>query len=220
MKNILFTNSIANYSKNVWILPVLLLASLLWSAPTHAVNFTAAEKAKLKSGRIVRQELPTSRKNGFYGGTGWAIIDAPAEIIWKTLLDFKKYNKIFSYTEEAKVLSRKDNKKLVRLKIGHPILGMINHMEMKENKTKHVISFKLVNTHPHDLQQIRGYWRLFPQKDGKTLVAYVIAIKVPMGLVNLASKDLENTAVTSLIGLPLDVKWWIEKTPISERNPD
>ena len=84
-------------------------AALLATAAPMAdggVSFDDAELAKLAAGETVRQELGKSRKGGFYGGTGWAVIDAPADEIWKVLIDWQKYEAIFPYTEEMTELSR------------------------------------------------------------------------------------------------------------------
>ena len=98
----------------------------------------------------------------------------------------------------------------MRFKLGHPLVSLTYHVEMESNTEKKILSFRLVKDMPNDVNSIRGYWRLFPQKDGRTLLAYVVAVKVPMGLVNLAGPELERRSVLSLLRIPGDIKIWVE----------
>jgi hypothetical protein len=187
-----------------------LLTSGSMSAAAKGVEFTPAELSLLKAGKTVRQELPSSRKGGFYGGTGWTIIDAPADHIWSTLLDWSAYPKVWTSTQEMKELSRKGNRMLVRMRLGHPIIQVQYHIEMRRNDAKKTLSFRMVRSHPSDVDDIRGYWRLFPQADGRTLVAYVVAFNVPMGIVNLVGKDFEAEAMDGILGAGGFLKEWLE----------
>ena len=95
--------------------------------------------------------------------------------------------------------------------MGHPILKVMYHLEMTRDKKKKILSFNLVKSHPHDLDGIRGYWRLFPQKGDRTLVAYVIGLQAPMGIVNLVSDAFEDEAMEGILGAPKFVKKWVEE---------
>ncbi len=172
--------------------------------------FTPDELAELKAGRIVRQELKNSRQNGFYGGTGWAVINAPAERIWRAIIDWESYPEIFPNTVEMRELSRKGQRSLLRMRMGHPILKVMYHLEMSKDGDQKTLRFKLIKSRPHDLEAIRGYWRLFPQKGNRTLVAYVIGLQAPMGIVNLVSKSFEDEAMEGILGAPKFVKEWVE----------
>lgn len=179
-------------------------------ADEGGVSFTEAELALLKTGETVRQELPSSRKGGFYGGTGWAVINAPADKIWAVLTDWSQYPDAFPHTEEMFEVSRKGNRSLVRMRMGHPIISVMNHLEMKRDSKRKTLSFKMVDSHPHDLDMIKGYWRLFPQAGNRTLVAYVVAFKVPMGIVNLVGSAFEDEAMEGILGAPDFLKKWVE----------
>jgi hypothetical protein len=73
-----------------------------------------------------------------------------------------------------------------------------------------MISFKLVKNKPHDIEETKGYWRLFPQKDGRTLVAYVVAVQVPAGLVNLLGETMSDKLARALLDVPGKLKHWVE----------
>lgn len=192
------------------LIPSILIGLALVSGIVAAIEFSDAELAELKAGNTIHRELPTSGTKGFYGGSGWAVVDAPADVIWKVLVDWDAYTKVFPNTTEATELSRKGEKSLVRFKLGHPLVSLTYHVELERKTEKKILSFRLVKDMPNDVNSIRGYWRLFPQKSGRTLIAYVVAVKVPMGLVNLAGPDLERKSVTALLRIPGDIKIWVE----------
>jgi carbon monoxide dehydrogenase subunit G len=191
---------------------LLAAVAVLVSAPAgaQAPEFSAAEKKLLAAGEVVRQELPTSRKSGFYGGSGWVIVDAPPETIFAVLVDWNNYVRAFPNTVEVRELSRKGDRSLVRMRLGHPVISVTYHLEMLKEPAKRVLSFKQVGTHPSDLDDIRGYWRLFPQKDGRTLVVYVVALNVPMGIVNMVGPKFENETMHGILGIPQYLKKWVE----------
>jgi ribosome-associated toxin RatA of RatAB toxin-antitoxin module len=184
---------------------------MLISFPSFAVEFSTAEIDRLQSGKTVRQPLAKSRQNGFYGGTGWAIVDAPANVVFAAIQDWDVYPDVFPRTVSAEELSRDKNRSLVRMKMGYKFLNIEYHLTVKPSREKNTVSFSLVPNRPHDIESAHGYWRLFPQKDGRTLVAYGIAVKIPAGIVTFLGKRLEKELEDSLIGLPRYIKRWVER---------
>jgi hypothetical protein len=81
---------------------------------------------------------------------------------------------------------------------------------MTRDDEKKVLTFRMVPNLANDIDDVRGYWRLFPQPEGRTLIAYVLAIRAPMGLVNLIGPKLEEEAITALLNVPGFMKAWIE----------
>jgi len=186
------------------------LAVLLAPLGAAAVDFSPREIESLRNGDTVRQKLPSSGRGGFYGGSGFAIVDAPIDSVWKAIQDWNAYTKMFPNVTDSTEVSRKGGRSLVRIKIGHPIVSVQYHVEMSRDAEKKVLSFRMVPGLPNDLDDVRGYWRLFPQPDGRTLIAYVLAVRAPMGLVNLIGPRLEAQALHALLGVPGFMKVWIE----------
>jgi ribosome-associated toxin RatA of RatAB toxin-antitoxin module len=185
-------------------------ALVLAATSAGAVNFTEKEKAKLAAGKTVKKPLAKSGEKGFYGGTGYALIDAPVDVIWAAIEDWGKYHKIYPKTVSCKELSRKGDTSLIRIEMGHKLLSIEYHLTVERKRAKNMVSFKLVRNRPHDIEETRGYWRLFPQKDGRTLVAYVVATQVPMGIINLIGEEWEAKIQRHLLGIPGNLKKWVE----------
>jgi hypothetical protein len=96
------------------------------------------------------------------------------------------------------------------MEMGHALIRAEYYMTVERDREKMMLSFRLVKNRPHDIDDTRGYWRLFPQADGKTLVAYVVATQIPMGIINLLSPDLIAKIERNLLGVPNDLKAWVE----------
>jgi len=186
----------------------LVLVSFSYSAA--AIEFTEDELTKLQAGKTVRKSLKNSMKGGFYGGTGWAVIDAPVGAIWKALFDFEEYCKHFPSCVETKEISRKGDRSLVKQKLGYNVLSVTYHVTCVRDFKNNMLSFELVKNMPHDIDSARGYWRMFPQKDGRTLVGYAVAVRAPIGIAVFLGPRVEKKLESALIGLPGYLKKWIE----------
>ena len=187
----------------------ILISGSAYAEPTPS-DFTDKEITRLKDGKSVFRPLPTSRKNGFYGGTGFAVINAPMDVIWKAIQDWSSYPKAYPNTVRVEEVSRKGNRHLVKMELGHKLLRIIYYVEVDFDKKQRKIKFKLVANRVHDIEATHGYWRFFPQKNGSTLVAYVVAVRVPMGVINLLPESVERKLEGGLLNIPTRLKRWIE----------
>lgn len=193
----------------IWAWTISLL-SLFVTMPAMAVEFSSAEKATLKKGRTVVKLLPSSGKKGFYGGSGYALINAPVDEVWKLLMDWSAYPKMFPNTEVCKAVSKKGNHTLLKMKIGHPVVNVRYHVQTTADPAKKSLHFKLLSEYPHDIDSLTGYWRLFPQTGGRTLAAYVVSVKAPPGIISIAGNDLAERAIKALLKIPGNLKRWLE----------
>ncbi len=186
-----------------------LVTALAMSTQALAHDLTAADKASLAAGKTVRKPLATSGKNGFYGGTGITLIDAPGDVVWRAVLDWGAYPLIYPKTVSVDEVARRGNARLVHFRMGHRLINIEYHVNVNADPEKYAITFEIAKDRPHDLEYSRGYWRLFPQKDGRTLVVYSVAAQVPMGIVNLLPKELERKIERNLVGAPNDLRKWL-----------
>ena len=158
----------------------LLLIGTGFPASLSALEFTSSELSALSAGKLVCKPLSTSRQNGFYGGTGFALVDATPEVIWRFLEDWRAYPDAFPRTVEVKEVSQKERSSLVRMRLGYKLLSVKYFLSVDRDWNQKTITFNLAKSRPHDIHATRGYWRLLPQPDGRTLVAYGIAVQLPV----------------------------------------
>ena len=185
------------------------LMSLFFSITASAVSFSQSERESLKAGKTIHKYLDNSSENGFFGGSGYTLIDAPPEVVWNAILDFDVYNKVFSATNKVSEVNRKGDRSLIHYKMGYKFLNLEYYVDVTRNHEKYTVSFEMIKNMPHDIINARGYWRLFPQKGGRTLVAYIVSAQIPMGIVNLMNSDWKALVERNLIGAPNDLKIWI-----------
>jgi ribosome-associated toxin RatA of RatAB toxin-antitoxin module len=192
------------------VLATVLLGGLLAASSALAIELSEKERAALAAGKTIEKPLPSSGENGFFGGTGLALVDAPIEEVWAAIADWGSYAKMFPKTVAVTEESRKGDQSLIHMEMGHALIRAEYYMTVERDRTKLMISFRLVKNRPHDIEDTRGYWRLFPQADGRTLVAYVVATQIPMGIINLLSPDLIAKIERNLLNVPNDLKLWVE----------
>ena len=191
---------------------VIFIAGILMciAIPANALKFSDNEKNRLKAGETVIRELPSSGQKGFYGGSGYSVIDAPVEKVWEVLTTWKNYREIFPYTKECSPISTKGNRTLLKMVTGHPIVSVQYYLNIESDKSQNTIKFELVPNYPHDLDMLQGFWRLFPQPGGRTLAAYVVSTQAPAGLVLLVGPELAHEAIQMLLSIPGDVRKWMD----------
>lgn len=187
----------------------ILTTFLLFSVTASAVTFSPSEKAKLKAGQTVKKPLASSGSKGFYGGAGYTLIDAPVDVVWAAIQDYDAYDNMFAATASVRQLEKKGNTSLIHYQMGYKLISLDYFLEVKLDPSKHTLSFNLVENKPHDIEMARGYWKLFPQPGNRTLVAYVVSAKVPMGVVNVFNNNMHKMIERNLIGAPNDVKKWL-----------
>lgn len=183
-----------------------------------AERFTAGEVAALGRGEVVRRERPENGKDGVFGGTGYALIEATPGELFGTIQDWDRYPRIFDNVVESRLLSQRNGRSLVRMRIGHPVISVTYHVEMTPEPSSWTMRFRQIDGFPNDLDDITGYWRLFPAGEGRTIVAYALEVRVPMGIVNFLPKAFQRQAVASLLGVPGILREWMEKRP-GDRQP-
>lgn len=192
------------------ILSFFISALTLASPASSAIEFSPLELDELAAGKTVNKPLKNSLKNGFYGGTGWAIIDAPVEVVWAALQDFNSYPAVFPRTVSTVELTKSDSQSIVHMALGYKILSIEYQLSVVRHPEKNMMTFTMMQNRPHDIVDTRGYWRLFPQQDGRTLVAYAVALQIPPGIVAFLGTKIEKSLEKHLIGLPRYLKKWVE----------
>jgi ribosome-associated toxin RatA of RatAB toxin-antitoxin module len=185
-------------------------ALALAASNATAVDFSAAEKDRLAAGKTVRKPLAKSGENGFYAGSSYALVDAPIDAVWAAITDWGSYPRIHPKTREVTEIASRGDSRLIKMVLGHELISVEYHMQVELEADAHVLRFDLAKSRPHDIVDSRGYWRLFPQGDGRTLVAYVVAARAPMGVINLLPDRLSAKIERALLGVPGRLKCWVE----------
>ena len=136
------------------------------------------EIAQLKSGKAVRRQV-----RGKGGGRGIAIMDvnAPADRIWKTILDYKAYPQWIDKLDQTKIYGGNAAEGfLVTFELS--VLGMdvIYYIDHDYFPDKGLLTWTLDYSRESDVDDSTGYWLVYPSPDspGKTRVEYTVDLRL------------------------------------------
>jgi hypothetical protein len=190
------------------LLPMLIF---LISTTGFAFEFKERELEALQKGKTVSRQFSSSGQDGFFGGSGWAVINAPSEDVWAALLDWDSYTEVYNHLVEMTEISSWKRRSIFRIRLGHKLISVSFHMEMRPDPKKRTVQFRMINHKDNDLDEIRGYWQLFSAGKDITLVGYVLGIRVPMGICRVLPESFKNWAFSAALSVPGDLKKWIER---------
>ena len=141
-------------------------------------KLSAEEIALLKQGKAVRRQV-----RGKGGGRGIAIMDvnAPANRIWKTILDYKAYPEWIDKLDQTKVYGgTPEAGYLVTFELS--VLGMdiVYYIDHDYFPDKGYLTWTLDYTRESDVDDSTGYWLVYPSPDspGMTRVEYTVDLQL------------------------------------------
>lgn len=199
-------------SRNRTRLPLLCLAlALAFSAsrPLGALELTADEIDRLACGETVRRPLARAGRDGLYGGTALVMIRADEATVRAALEDLASYPRIFPLFLEARIVGRRDGREVVRMTQGTAVISVVYHLLATRDEPRRMLRFAMIDSLPHDIEDVRGFWRLFPQPDGTTVVAYGVAAHINLsvlGLIDRVGQEIQ----AHLLDMPAHLRRWLQ----------
>ena len=136
------------------------------------------EIKQIQSGKAVRRQV-----RGKDGGRGIAIMDvnAPADRIWKTILDYKAYPEWIDKLDQTKIYGGNiEDGYLVTFELS--VLGMdvIYYIDHDYFPDKGYLTWTLDYSRESDVDDSTGYWLVYPSPDspGQTRVEYTVDLRL------------------------------------------
>ncbi|NOZ85773.1 MAG: hypothetical protein GXP49_05855 [Deltaproteobacteria bacterium] len=113
--------------------------------------------------------IETNKNNKFKSATAYIPVDAPAQKVFDTILDFSGYPSFMPTCIKADVLSKTQDQAVVKYELEVPGLN-----------TKYTVQYRIDSEHlaiyakwkAGDLEGSRWTWRLVPLEKNRTLVEY------------------------------------------------
>jgi hypothetical protein len=177
-----------------------------WSA--SALELNQAELARLAAGEEIVKPAADAGRNGIYGGTSLILIDAEPAEIQAAIEDTASYPSIFPMFLSVEIVGKLGQKSIVRMSQGTPVFSLIYHVLVSRDQATHTTRFRLVGTLPHDIDDVVGFWRLFPQPDGRTVVVYSVRARINLGALGLIDR-VGQEIQRQLIPMPGHLKSWL-----------
>lgn len=173
-------------------------------------SFTADEWKRLDAGELVLR--PATRNQGrkrLMGGSSWQVIDAAPDVVWRALLDTKRYHRMMPQVLEARLVRARDNVRTVFLRQGEK--GLVEakyYLRVNVHESRRDITFSVDDELPHDvLRAAWGFYTVRPYREGKTLLAYGVMADIGGGLLaNLVRSNVHDW----MLRTPWMVKRFVE----------
>lgn len=141
-------------------------------------------------------------------------VDAPIQIIWKTILDFDNYNKMVPKTIESKnynVEKVKATKKnplsqiiYTRMKVGFPVLKLEFFVKHLYYENLNSLTWTLDYTKKSDFDDSCGFWYVVPLSEEKSRVYYSLGISMFDWVPKFVVEFMSSKGLTDATG-------WVKK---------
>lgn len=182
---------------------LLLAASLVNAEGTpppsaHAVpGLSDKENETLQKGEVVVQSEVYTTADGKRAAKGkaYAVVNAPAEALWATILDYNKFPEFMPRLKKITILSKGEGTMKVRQEVSVPLSSVAYTLDLKFTPDPKRMDWTLDKAAKNDIADTFGSWEFLPYSEGKTLIRYTIAVDtglfVPKFLEDyLVKKDL------------------------------
>lgn len=160
---------------------------------------------RLKNGEVIVHS-PTGDSKEKGNAVAIGIIKADPQQIWRTILDYDRYEEFMPKTKENRVTFKEGNRidSLVILDLGFGLPDIQHSVIHYFHPAKNLVTWKLDTTKRADyVTRTDGYWQLEPLGPAETLVEYnlIVELDIPLlgGLVNRIVKSLGKDDLPNVI---------------------
>lgn len=171
---------------------------------------TAAERAALERGGVVRREIALDLAEGhFVGGVAYVVVQAPPGALMSVLGDVTSYTEILPLCVEARLVgesgTRRGGEAVVAIRHKGRYGGADYAMRIARERSR--VRFWLERSLPHDLDDAWGYFRVEPAGADASLLTYAALMDVGF----IARLLFEERVRDLALGTPQLVKDHVER---------
>jgi ribosome-associated toxin RatA of RatAB toxin-antitoxin module len=196
-------------------------ACFAWLVATPAVEasesreLSTQERAELRAGKlVVRPELRSIRGTPMFGGMAWQLVRAPADEVYRALIDVPAYIHYLPAAEEVRLLSAQPPQTLfVQHRLGFVRANYC--VRTLRDAARRSLRFRLDRTRPSAIRDAWGELRVTPYGADQSVVSMAILADLGGGLV--AGLIRENVH-TWMLRVPELIKRHVERAGREERE--
>lgn len=197
----------------------LALCLLVWTSLAFAFDpaLSKEEIERLERGEVISHPDNFEHEGRrFIGGVSWALVDAPSSEVGDALDAPSSYWQILPKVRDCRwiALSREGDA-IVQLEQGTSLAHGRYTIGVRRERESHgaeMIRFWVDGRYPRDLADARGWFRLEPIDESRTLVTYVIMIDLGPGLFK---RLFEERIRASALRTPILVRRYFEGRNVS-----
>ena len=156
---------------------------------------TGVQIAELRRGRVVAE-------SSIEGSAGAAHVLALSrcsrEAIWEVLLDHEHFPEFMPHIESMRVLRRSETTERAVQGVNAVVSTVRYALDYKFDKAEFVIEYALATDLPHDIEAVRGSWRLW-RAPGGTLIEYQSAVDAGKPVPDFIKRYVSGRAATDAL---------------------
>jgi ribosome-associated toxin RatA of RatAB toxin-antitoxin module len=176
--------------------------------PSQTDSFTANELRQLHRGELVIR--PAALRRGdldLVGGTSWQAVDAPADVVWHTVLDTADYVRMLPAVTDARLLEQQGHRRVIWLHHSYSMIDASYCLVATLQPERRTASFQIDDSRPHSMRAGWGFLTVRPYGMHRSMVSYGILADIGHGM---ASGLLAPTIRDWMLRVPATVKEFIE----------
>jgi carbon monoxide dehydrogenase subunit G len=174
-------------SRSWWLALTMGLVLALNRAPCRADGtkpFSADEQKRLQAGKLIVR--PVSERSGdlkLIGGSSWILIKAPPDVVYRALLDTKRYDKLLPTVTGAQLVSQEKDFRRVRFEHKKGLMRVAYRLGLTLVREQRLIKFKLNDRLDSGMRATWGHFGVTPYGPDKSLLSYSVMADPGHGLI-------------------------------------
>lgn len=174
----------------------LILATWLPAASSSGLSDDQWRRLDRREVVLLDQLPPGGGAKGGQGGTGFILVQASPEAVWRVLVDYPGHSGLYPRVVNSEVLERDADHALVRYVVGVGPFSFAFHIHNYPDEARGRLVWRLAHERPNDLfRESWGYWQLEPRGDG-VILTYAMASRTVLPAFLTRGAEREGLAET------------------------
>lgn len=170
--------------------------------------FGSQERLALEHGAMISRPLRFEHGSGSYvGGVSYQVVDARPELVLAALSDVTNWPEALPRTKSARLLAADHGVSRVELVQGGSFVEARYAVMLERAGDGETIRFWLDPTHPHDIRDVWGFFRVQALPDGRALITVAAALDLGEGLARLL---FEDKIASMMLHAPRKIRAFVE----------
>lgn len=155
---------------------------------------------------MVSRALSFEQGDGHYvGGVSYQVVDARPELVLAALSDVANWPEALPRTKSARLVDSSDGLSRVELVQGSALVDA-RYTVVLERADSETIRFWLDSSHPHDISDVWGFFRVKALPGGRSLITVGAALDLGDGLTRL----FEDRIARMMLRAPRQIRDFVE----------
>lgn len=183
------------------------------AASPHALSaandrLSAAEWDRLRAGERIEHPKRFSDAGAKYvGGVSYQLVAADPDEVLHALLDPQQLQQMLPHTQHIAVVGRGYPARGLTLEQGNDLVTASYSVSLSHDFDRREVRFWLDHSRPSDIDDVRGFFRVEPSDDGRSLITVAAALDLGPGLARLL---FENALERMILATPTQMKGVLE----------